>query len=172
MKKKFTLFLILVVPLLIFSCPKRYEDRLLDVVQLKSNKKNWEALGIKSYSFTYSFGTYMPGYVVGHVEVKSGIGKVSFEGEPHHVPDENDSREKKYYITSIEEAFDNILSEYLCYKKKLNNKEIKRLYYSSVEYDEDYFFIKNISFETYIPIPDMIGETGYSFQIQNFKKYN
>ena len=170
MKKKFTLFLILVVPLLIFSCPKRYENRLLDVVQLKSNKKNWEALGIKSYSFTYSFGTYMQGYVVGHVEVKNGIGKVSFEDIPHHIPDKDDPKEKKYYITSIEEVFDNILSEYLNYKKKLDNKEIERLYYHNVEYDENYFFIKYLSFQTYIPIPDMTGQHGYSFQIQDFKK--
>ena len=170
MKKKITWLLILVISFSVFSCPNRYENRLLDIIKLKNNKKNWEILRIKNYSFTYSFGTYMQGYVVGHVEVKNGIGKVSFEDIPHHIPDKEDPKEKKYYITSIEEVFDNILSEYLNYKKKLDNKEIERLYYHNVEYDENYFFIKYLSFQTYIPIPDMTGQHGYSFQIQDFKK--
>ena len=170
MKKKITWLLILVISFSVFSCPNRYENRLLDIIKLKNNKKNWEILRIKNYSFTYSFGTYMQGYVVGHVEVKNGIRKVSFEDIPHHIPDKDDPKEKKYYITSIEEVFDNILSEYLNYKKKLDNKEIERLYYHNVEYDENYFFIKYLSFQTYIPIPDMTGQHGYSFQIQDFKK--
>ena len=170
MKKKITWLLILVISFLLFSCPKRYENRLLDIAQLKNNKKSWEVLGIKDYSFSYSFGTCMPEYVVGHVEVKNGIGKVSFEGIPHHIPDKDDPKEKKYYITTIEEAFDNILSEYLDYKRRLDNKEIERLYYHNVEYDENYFFIKDLSFQTYIPISDMTGQCGHSFQIQDFKK--
>ena len=143
----------------------------LDVQKLVEMKYKWKILNIKNYSFTYEFDTYRPRYCIGYVIVKNGIGKVTFDTKDGKLnPDKNDPYKKLYYMTSIEDVFDNILDEYLRLKKKKDEGKNNYLdYYAG--YDKKYFFLDYAVCDTFGPTPhgEPIGARPKYFRIKDFK---
>ena len=143
----------------------------LDVQKLVEMKYKWRTLNIKNYSFTYEFDTYMPRYCIGYVTVKDGVGKVTFDTKDGKLnPDKNDPYKKLYYMTSIEDVFDNILDEYLRLKKKKDEGKNNYLDYYAV-YDKKYFFLDYAVCNTFGPTPhgEPLGAGPKYFRIKDFK---
>lgn len=162
------IFLLLSIAVLFLSCERvEWKPKLLNTVELEEMKGNWEKLNLKNYSFTYIIGKDMPGFVEGKVEVKNGIGTVSFSGS-HYTPTPTNQEDKKYYITKVEDIFENLLNEYKKYKKELDYGKIEVLDYS-VRYDNVYFFPKYVYIDFHKPKnpPDKLR--GISLTIINFK---
>ena len=173
MKRK---LLVLIFGFLLFvSCRKHidpYPNGIpLDVQKLVEMKYKWKILNIKNYSFTYEFDTYRPSYCIGYVIVKNGIGKVTFDTKNGKLnPDKNDPYKKLYYMTSIEDVFDNILDEYLRLKKKKDEGKNDYLDYYA-RYDKKYFFLDYAVCDTFGPT--LHGEPNGAgpkyFRIKDFK---
>ena len=173
MKRK---LLVLIFGFLLFVSCKKHIDPYpngipLDVQKLVEMKYKWKILNIKNYSFTYEFDTYMPRYCIGYVIVKNGIGKVTFDTKDGKLnPDKNDPYKKLYYMTSIEDVFDNILDEYLELKKEKDEGKNDYLdYYAG--YDKKYFFLDYAVCDTFGPTPhgEPIGARPKYFRIKDFK---
>ena len=173
MKKKFlVLFLCF---FLLFSCKRSVDPypngKPLDVQELVEMKYKWKTLNIKNYSFTYEFDTYMPTEYIGYVTVKDGVGSVTFEAE-RGSPDKNDPYRKLYYMASVEDVFDNLLDDYLQMKTEIDEGKGDYLDYH-VKYNEDYFFLEDVAYTTFRPIPPgepiPIGQNGIYFRVKDFK---
>ena len=173
MKKKFlVLFLCF---FLLFSCKRDVNPypngKPLDVQELVEMKYKWKTLNIKNYSFTYEFDTYMPTEYIGYVTVKDGVGSVTFEAE-RGSPDKNDPYRKLYYMASVEDVFDNLLDDYLQMKTEIDEGKGDYLDYH-VKYNEDYFFLEDVAYTTFRPIPPgesvPIGQNGIYFRVKDFK---
>ncbi len=173
---KFKYFIITLCFFLSFSCKKYVNPypngRPLDVQKLVEMKYKWKTLGIKNYSFIYKFDTYRPEYCVGHVIVKNGIGKVTFDTKDGKLnPDKNDPHQKLYCMTSIEDVFDNVLEKYFDLKKKKDEGKGDYLDYYT-EYDKDYFFLNLTVYDTFRPTAykeELVGIRPQYFRIKDFK---
>ncbi len=178
MKQRLLIFLMIILVFL-FSCNRSQPSNHLDVKSHNEMLEKWKALNIKNYSFKYYFTTnisaYGPRNIQGYVKVKNGVGEVSFKKDRPGKA----TKGSYYYITSIEDAFNNVLNNYLMYKEKLDKKEISYLWYTESKYrkryDEKYFFPKYI-FYTYRPkgykhVKGLVGgpQYGDSFEIEDFK---
>ena len=173
MKRK---LLVLIFGFLLFVSCKKHIDPYpngipLDVQKLVEMKYKWKILNIKNYSFTYEFDTYRPRYCIGYVIVKNGIGKVTFDTKDGRLnPDKNNPYQKLYYMTSMEDVFDNILDEYLRLKKKKDERKNNYLDYYAL-YDKEYFFLNYAVCDTCGPTPNgqPIGCRPSYFSITDFK---
>ena len=172
---KYKYIVVAVCVFLFFSCKGTVDPypngRPLDVQKLVEMKYKWKTLNIKNYSFTYEFDTYKPRFCVGHVTVKDGVGTVTFETKYAHVPDKNRPSEKLFYITSIEDVFDNMLDDYFRLKKEMDEGKRDYLNYYQ-QYNEKYFFLEGIVCSTYRPPKDdsefLIGIRPLYFRIKDF----
>jgi len=172
---KLKYFIIAFCLFFVFSCKKHIDPcpngRLLDVQKLVEMKYKWKILNIKDYSFTYEFDTYMPRYCIGYVIVKNGIGKVTFDTKDGRLnPDKNNPYQKLYYMTSMEDVFDNILDEYLGLKKEKDEGKNNYLdYYAG--YDKKYFFLDYAVCDTFSPTlhKELVGVRAQYFRIKDFK---
>ena len=159
----------------LFSCKRDVDPypngKPLDVQELVEMKYKWKTLNIKNYSFTYEFDTYRPEAYKGYVTVKDGVGSVTFEAE-RGSPDKNDPYRKLYYMTSVEDVFDNTADKYLLLKTKIDEGKGDYLDYH-VKYNEDYFFLEDVAYTTFRPIPPgepiPIGQNGIYFRVKDFK---
>jgi len=142
-----------------FSCKQEEAKPIhLDVAKLKEMKAKWQGLNIKNYSFTYVFDVWKPRLHTGYVKVENEIGKVIFEiKKGYEPPDPDDEWEKRYYITSMDKVFDNILDMYLKDKKDWENGKLDYFDYGDfghgVKYHPSYFFPEEMSVSYGKPIP-------------------
>ena len=172
---KIKYFIIAFCFFLLFSCKRSVDPypngKPLDVQKLVEMKYKWKTLNIKNYSFTYEFDTYMPTEYKGYVTVKDGVGSVTFDPE-RRSPDKNDPYKKLYYMASMEDVFDNSLDDYLQMKTKIDEGKGDYLDYH-VEYNEDYFFLEDVTYTTFRPIPpggpETNGQNGIYFRVKDFK---
>lgn len=183
--KKELYFLCLIFSIISFlSCKqqdvnrKPFTGRDLDVKKFLEMKAKWQALNIKNYEFKYRFGDSTKRHYggkffnhriyVGHVVVKNGKGSVKFDENKEYglyAPDKNDPYQNMFYITSMDDVFDNILQDYLALKKMKD--EGKRNYLDasdSCRYDIEYFFPSNICYSL-APFSRAYGPTDISFRI-------
>ena len=127
----------------------------LDVEKFMENKYKWKALGIKNYSFKYRFrddvflryGWDKYKMCVGNVVVRNGLGTVTFDSysKDFFSPDKNNPDDKCFYITSIDEAFDNVLEYCFKYQKMEQEGKVGKLYAVNEErYDNDYYFLNRL----------------------------
>ena len=162
MKRK---LLVLIFGFLLFaSCKEQQIQRdiepyykKLDIQKFMENKYKWKALGIKNYSFKYSFrddiflmyGIDKLKDCVGNVVVRNGVGTVTFEGS-RTIPDKNNPDEKYFYITSIDEAFDNVLEYYFKYQNMIREGKVGELYVvKNAWYEKDYFFLDSLFLQAF-----------------------
>ena len=144
----------------------------LDVEEFMENKYKWKALGIKNYSFKYYFRDYVferYKVCIGNVVVRNGLGTVTFESHlsDFFSPDKDNPDDKCFYITSIDEAFDNVLEYCFKYQKMEQEGKVGKLYVQNVYYNNDYFFLNSLSLETF-----WVRSTRpltISFDIEDFK---
>ena len=144
----------------------------LDVQKFMENKCKWKALAIKNYSFKYYFDDIVfkrygiEKICIGNVTVRNGVGSVTFEGSKI-IPDQNNSEDKNFYITSIDEAFDNVLEYYFKYKNMLETGKTKCLDCENEEYDKTFFFSRKILYNAFWP--SGTAPRFVRFRIENFK---
>lgn len=175
MKKLQCLFIILLCASF-FSCKQEevVKPIHLDVAKLKEMKTKWQSLDIKNYSFTYVFNVWKPDLHTGYVKVENGIGKVIFKIEgSYEAPDPDDEWDKRYYITSIDKVFDNILDMYLWDKKRWENGKLDYFDYGNfsngVKYHPSYFFPEKMRVSHEKPGSGMMGGGHISLTIKDFK---
>ncbi len=182
--KKELYFLCLIFSIISFlSCKqqdvnrKPFTGRDLDVKKFLEMKAKWQALNIKNYEFKYEFrdstdrhygGKFSYRAYIGYVVVKNGIGSVKFDENKEYglyAPDKNDPYQNMFYITSMDDVFDNILQDYLALKKMKD--EGKRNYLDvgdRCRYDREYFFLSNIGYAL-APFSYVHGPTTLIFEI-------
>lgn len=106
----------------LFSCSREIMPKGVefDVEKFNKQKESWSSLGIKKYSFTYSFDGYMPEYIVGNTAVDNEICIVDV-----NYTDGSESKIKydsKYYIESIDKVFEILNLEYEQALEDVNEK--------------------------------------------------
>ena len=164
--KKELYFLCLIFSIISFlSCKqqdvnrKPFTGRDLDVKKFLEMKAKWQALNIKNYEFKYRFGDSTKRHYggkfsyrayIGHVVVKNGKGSVKFDESKEYwlyAPDKDDPYQNMFYITSMDDVFDNILQDYLALKKMKDEGKLDYLDVSDrCRYDKEYFFLNEISY--------------------------
>lgn len=187
MKVRLYMFLA-ILPAIMFLCSCRYQENPqypsfygtpLNIVEFVEMRAKWKELNIKNYEFTYDFDDNMhlrsPYYIEcrGDVVVKNGVGTVTFYTTPNGswmTPNKDDPYEKKFYITSIEDVFDNILDDYLRLKRMKEEGKVENIWVrGSVWYDRDYFYLKHIGYSIDPSIFRSAGPRNAVFRIKKFK---
>ena len=171
---KIKIVVITLILLFIFSCKEEEPKPIhLDVAKLKEMKAKWQGLNIKNYSFTYVFDRWQPRLHTGYVKVENGVGNVVFDLKYGYVPDISDEKEKLFYITSMDEVFDNILNMYLLDKKRWENGKLDYFDYGDfghgVKYNPSNFFPEKMSVSYDKPGSGMISGGGITLTITDFK---
>lgn len=132
--------LLVIFGLMCFSCNfnKSKKGLYFDMSSYVENKSKWQNAGLENYSFTYSVSTYRPEYIIGEVTVKNNacesaeiyINDSDLESTPVNPSD-------KFYLNTIDAAFDFIYHEYEDASKVIESKEYQ--YVEIVcEYDDIY----------------------------------
>jgi|GEM_PF-527501 len=184
MKIKLTLIFL---AFLSFSCKNRVSQvappytpfwKPLDIAEFVEQRAKWKSLDIQNYTFTYRCDDYMGElnslekdiHCKGFVVVNNGVGSVTFDNSKEYfiTPDKNNPREKKMYISSMEDFFDNILEDYLRLKRLKDEGKIDYLEAGGVWYDREYFFLREMSYSKF-PFSSSYGHKPVSFQIEDFK---
>lgn len=163
-----------VIPRRIEPIDDDFNEKSLDVHKLLEKKSMWKALGVKNYTFTYRFcdrmnktGRYRE--YKGIVVVEDGKGKLRFD-KRFRIPSKYNPDERKFFITSIEDVFDNILEDYLRLKKKKDEGQIDYLDASYQWYDSDYFFLKEVQY-TPFTFSSSYGPRVMKFEIVDFNVF-
>lgn len=179
MKKNiFLLTILLFISLQFCSCITEYPKGIVfNEEQFNIQKEQWQELNPQNYSFEYSFWEgSCPSLYTGYVKVENGKGTVEFK-LPEKVDSTDESMPKegsKYYLTCIEDFFDNIYEVYTTALENYNNGDIV---YSeiTVYYDETYGFPKSTSNLTEKNWKDSksdlvgVSSSTYSLQINEFR---
>ena len=149
--------------------------KLLDEHMFLEQKKKWQALNIKNYTFTYVFEDNMTSkrfrQYKGTVVVQDGVGSITFEKKAYFqkVPNKNKPDERLFYITSIDEAFEKILLDYQRLKKIKDEGIIDYLDADYVIYRDIYFYLVNIRYTALRP-SNALGPRYMYFTITDFEE--
>ena len=143
MQKLLSLLIISILSFFQLSCKKEI-DVEFDSRTFTNNKKQWEQLNIKDYSFEYHMGGLVYN-IPGTIVVRNGkINK--FIPKDDRLPVVLDESFFKYYLT-VDDIFRNIENTF---SNPIYQKENKNTYWYCheilVEYDETYFYPKFVAF--------------------------
>jgi len=127
----------------------------LDVQKLIKKRAKWKALCLENYAFTYEFSDRMNATgrykkYKGFVIVKDGKGTLRFD-KRSRIPSKNNPYEQRFFITSMEDVFDNILEDCFRLQKMKDEGKIDYLDVSYEWYDPDYFFLERIGYTSFRP---------------------
>ena len=142
--RKIIFFVMVSMIITLFACKSDIPQKgvVFDLEELNKKEEIWNNLGIKKYSFSYSFDAYMPDYIVGNtiVENDNSIVNVNYTDDSENVI-ENGS---KYYIGNIEKIFEILKMEY---KQALEDVDVKNydVVIFQCEYNKIYGYPEYIS---------------------------
>ena len=146
MKKNILLFILSLSVLFInISCVEEDPKGVsFNKTEFSEQKKKWLSSKPESYSFVYSFSTYMPDYVIGNVSVTKDYSNASIllsKGTGDETELESSS---KYHLDSMEDVFDFIHSEYERALKTVESGDYEYIEIK-VTYNETYGYPEYIS---------------------------
>lgn len=150
----------------------------MDIAKFVEQRAKWKSLNIQNYTFTYEVSDYMrePNSHQRNIKCKryvvlnNAVGSGAFDNNSEYfiIPGRNNPREKKMYITSVDDAFDNILKDYLRLKRLKDERKIDYLDASDIWYDREYFFLKEICYSKF-PFSHSYDKKPVYFELKDFK---
>lgn len=146
MKKNILLFILSLSVLFInISCVEEDPKGVsFDKTAFSEQKEKWLSSKPESYSFVYSFSTYMPNYVVGNVSVTKDTSTASILLLKDTEIESELESSSKYYLDSVEDVFDFIYSEYERALKTVESGDYEYIEIK-VKYNETYGYPEYIS---------------------------